>query len=159
MVDQTGEVGFEPSHIMPAIRALEHACTEAVESVVPEGHVCGVIHVTKDQWAAQEGAFSAREQFFAEMMPTERDAIEILHAAYSRLKKLGWSDAIYCPKDGSEFDAIEAGSTGIHKCHYSGEWPDGSWWIAEAGDLWPSRPILYRRTPVVREALLQGDRS
>ena len=68
----------------------------------------------------------------------------MMFEARQRLMELGWNDAIYCPKDGSEFDAIEAGSTGIHKCHYSGEWPDGHWWIAGDGDLYPSRPVLYR---------------
>ncbi len=71
-------------------------------------------------------------------------AIERMFSAYQELKRLGWNDAIYCPKDGTWFDAIEAGSTGIHNCRYEGEWPKGSWWIADAGDLWPSRPILFR---------------
>lgn len=77
-------------------------------------------------------------------MPTEADALRVMFAAYTRLKELGWREAIYCPKDGSSFDVIEAGSTGVHRCHYQGKWPDGSWWIEEAHDLWPSRPILYR---------------
>lgn len=55
------------------------------------------------------------------------------------------NDAVYCPKDGTVFDAIEVGSTGIHPCHYDGEWPHGSWWTHEAGDLWPSRPCLFRK--------------
>lgn len=81
----------------------------------------------------------------AEMMPDEQSALRMMFEAWQRLKELGWSEAIYCPKDGSEFDAIEAGSTGIHRCHYEGKWPDGHWWIADHGDLWPSRPILYRK--------------
>lgn len=76
-------------------------------------------------------------------MPTEQDAINTLWSAYQRLKELDWNDAIYCPKDGSSFDVIEAGSTGIHSCVYVGDWPDGMWLIN--GDD-PSRPILYRRT-------------
>lgn len=79
-------------------------------------------------------------------MPTEQDALRTMFAAYQRLKELGWNDAIYCPKDGSSFDVIEPGSTGIHRAHYSGDWPKGSWWVEDAGDLWPSRPILYRVT-------------
>lgn len=72
--------------------------------------------------------------------------------AVNALKRLGWRDAVYCPKDGSPFDAIEAGSTGIHRCHYFGEWPNGHYFVEEAGDLWPSRPILFRPCPV-RESL------
>jgi len=78
-------------------------------------------------------------------MPTERDALQVMGQAYQRLKELGWSEAMYCPKDGSLFEVIEAGSTGIHKCHYEGEWPKGSWWVHADGDLWPSDPILYRK--------------
>ena len=78
-------------------------------------------------------------------MPTVTEAIHALHDAYTRLKELGWREAIYCPKDRTVFEVIEPGSTGIHKCHYEGEWPKGSWWInTEDGDLSPSRPILFR---------------
>ena len=73
---------------------------------------------------------------------TER-ALLNLFEAYQDLKRLGWNDAIYCPKDGTWFDAIEAGSTGIHNCQYQGQWPNGGWWVAD-GDVWPSRPILFR---------------
>jgi len=77
-------------------------------------------------------------------MPTEQAAIEALFQAWYRLKELGWNDAIYCPKDGSLFSVIEAGSTGIHSCSYSGEWPKGSWWIHSDNDMWLSRPILFK---------------
>ncbi len=80
----------------------------------------------------------------AEKMPTEKDALIQMHEAYQRLSDLGWSNACYCPKDGSMFSAIEAGSTGIHKCKYEGIWPKGTWWIYD-GDVWPSRPILWRK--------------
>lgn len=79
-------------------------------------------------------------------MPTEQDAINVMQEAFQRLRELGWNDAIYCPKDGSSFDAIEPGSTGIFRTHYSGEWPDGGWWSEDGGDLWPARPVLYRQT-------------
>jgi len=85
----------------------------------------------------------------AELMPDEQAAIRMMFEARQRLMELGWKDATYCPKDGSEFDAIEPGSTGIHRCHYSGEWPTGHWWIVGDGDLYPSRPVLYRKTPNV----------
>jgi hypothetical protein len=80
----------------------------------------------------------------AESMPTEKDAIKAMWSAFERLRELGWKEAMYCPKDGSEFLAIEAGSTGIHSCMYHGEWPKGSWWVAADNDLWPSNPILYK---------------
>lgn len=60
-----------------------------------------------------------------------------------RLKELGWQEAEYCPKDGSEFKAIEVGSTGIHDCVYLGDWPKGGWWVHD-GDTYPSRPILWK---------------
>jgi hypothetical protein len=80
-------------------------------------------------------------------MPDDAAALTILFEAYQRLKSLGWREAIYCPKDGTPFQAIEAGSTGIHTCHYDGDWPTGHWWISNAGDLWPSHPILFRPFP------------
>lgn len=83
----------------------------------------------------------------ATLMPDEQAAISMLFEAYLRLKELGWNEAIYCPKDGLEFLAIEPGSTGQHTCTYSGEWPTGSWWIHADGDMWPSRPILFKRKP------------
>jgi hypothetical protein len=73
----------------------------------------------------------------------ERALLDRMFACYQGLKRLGWNDAIYCPKDGTHFDAIEAGSTGIHDCNYQGEWPEGTWWVFD-GDMWPSRPILFR---------------
>jgi hypothetical protein len=83
----------------------------------------------------------------ADAMPTEREAREVMFSAYQRLQELGWREAIYCPKDGSPFHAIEAGSTGIHDAVYWGNWQTGSWEIVEADDLWPSRPILFRPIP------------
>ena len=82
-----------------------------------------------------------------ELMPDEQAALRMLCDAHTRLKELGWDDAIYCPKDGRLFEVIEAGSTGIFKCSYDGEWPNGHWWIHEHGDLSPSRPVLYRPLP------------
>lgn len=93
-------------------------------------------------WDAAEKAKAQR----AETMPDEAAAIHVMFDAWQRLKELGWNDAIYCPKDGSHFKAIEPGSTGIHDCSYEGEWPQGSWWIYD-GDVWPSHPILFRLYP------------
>lgn len=81
-----------------------------------------------------------------------REAGEVTHLktmfeAYQALKACGWKEAMYCPKDGTRFLAIEAGSTGVHVCYYQGEWPDGHWWIEAAGDPWPARPILWKAMP------------
>ena len=78
------------------------------------------------------------------MKDDTRAAAQALLGAYERLRALGWQEIMYCPKDGSWFEAIEAGSCGIHRCQYSGEWPKGHWWISDGGDLWPSKPILWR---------------
>lgn len=78
-------------------------------------------------------------------MPDVPAAIRALTDAYRRLEELGWGNATYCPKDGSEFEVIEPGSSGIHRCIYRGEWPDGKWWILHDGDMSPSRPVLWRR--------------
>lgn len=84
-------------------------------------------------------------------MPDEKSAIGHMHDGWSRLKDFGWSDACYCPKDGTHFQVVEAGSTGIHDCTYEGEWPKGSWWIYGDGDIWPSRPILFKLYPADQE--------
>ena len=133
--------------VMPAIKAVEQRCGDAVTAIIAaHPQACGPIACTEQEWNGQQDAFEAREAFYAAMMPDEQDAIRVMHAAYERLKALGWREAIYCPKDGSSFDAIEPGSTGIHSTHYEGEGPNGGWWTHEAGDLWPSRPCLYRPT-------------
>jgi hypothetical protein len=90
----------------------------------------------------------------AELMPDEKAAIQMMFEARQRLQELGWRDAIYCPKDGSVFDSIEPGSTGIHKCYYEGEWPNGRWWLFDEDDTYPSRPVLFRAPPTV----CQGER-
>lgn len=79
------------------------------------------------------------------LMPDEQTAIRMMFDAYQRLKELGWNNAQYCPKDGSTFDSIEVGSTGIHRTFYSGVWPKGVWYTQDRGDLWPAHPILYRK--------------
>lgn len=91
-------------------------------------------------WAGIEADRKRR----VEAMPDERAALLQMMDAYTRLQELGWREAIYCPKDGASFDVIEPGSTGIHRAHYSGEWPNGGWWVEADGDLCPSRPILFR---------------
>jgi hypothetical protein len=93
-------------------------------------------------WEASERAKQAR----TERMPDERAAIKAMFEAYQRLQELGWREAIYCPKDGTHFQSIEPGSTGIHDCDYQGEWPKGTWWVYD-GDIWPSHPCLFKLYP------------
>lgn len=76
--------------------------------------------------------------------PEEVEALRQIADAVDTLKRLGWRDAVYCPKDGSTFLVVEAGCTTVFPCRYRGEWPKGSWWVQHAGDEWPSRPILFR---------------
>lgn len=91
-----------------------------------------------------EAHFKAEDKRLAREMPDEATALRVMFDAWKRLKQLGWNDIDYCPKDGSVFDSISAGSTGIHPCHYEGTWPKGSWWVFDGGDVWPARPILFR---------------
>jgi hypothetical protein len=131
---------------LEALIAAERAEGEQVMTMIPSGHKCGVIHASAEEWDDSERLHQAVKDARAALAPTEQDAIRLMWQGYQRLRELGWREAMYCPKDGTEFDAIEAGSTGIHACHYQGEWASGSWWISDGGDLWPAHPILYRPT-------------
>ena len=91
-------------------------------------------------------SFERAKEDRARRIPDEQAAIRVMWDGWYRLKELGWSEAIYCPKDGTHFQAIEPGSTGIHDCNYQGEWPKGSWWVYD-GDIWPSRPCLFKLYP------------
>lgn len=102
------------------------------------------VPLTKEQAAELWQRCEEAQKDRAARMPDEETALRVLQDAYQRLKELGWREAIYCPKDRSLFEVIEVGSTGVHDCYYEGRWPDGSWWIVGDGDLWPSRPILFR---------------
>lgn len=94
-----------------------------------------------------------------EDMPDDAKAIHELNRAYKRLCEMGWQNAIYCPKDGTVFEVIEAGSTGVHDCIYEGEWPKGSWWVLEDADMCPSRPILFRLKPDDKGPLQSGEKE
>lgn len=102
---------------------------------------------SEEQWTQLLAALRERHERDEAEMPDDRAALLVMFRGFDRLRQLGWRDACYCPKDGSTFEVIEAGSTGIHRAHYEGEWPKGTWWIHEDGDLWPSRPILFRLIP------------
>lgn len=125
-----------------ALMDADRRCTEVMTSLFDK-HGSNRIMVNEQEWDATTDVFASRDAARAALMPTEQDAIKLMFEAYTRLKDLGWNDPIYCPKDGSPFDVIEPGSTGIHSCVYHGEWPTGGWWI-DGED--PSRPVLYRVT-------------
>lgn len=117
---------------------------DVLRDIVPDGHRCGPIEASADDFNRLMDAIARQDAAQAARMPDDAAALAQMHDAYTRLEKLGWRPAIYCPKDRTVFEAIEAGSTGIFDCHYEGEWPTGGWWTHNAGDLWPSRPILWR---------------
>ena len=103
--------------------------------------------LTRAEGAALWAAVTAAKERRIAAMPDEQSAINAMQDAHTRLRELGWADASYCPKDGTMFHVIEAGSTGIHDASYQGEWPKGSWWIHHDGDMSPSRPVLFKRYP------------
>mgnify|MGYP001562312143 CR=1 FL=1 len=85
-----------------------------------------------------------------EYVPTPDEAAELLvmFRAFDALRKLGWREAIYAPCDGKPFLCIEEGSTGILKCSRDSE---RRFWIYD-GDLWPSRPVLWKPLPAASTA-------
>lgn len=90
--------------------------------------------------AAARRGYAAR----AAAMPDDQAALATMQSAFLRLLDLGWRRIAYCPKDGSTFEVIEPGSTGVCRCRYLGTWPDGGFFVEDGRDLWPSRPILFR---------------
>jgi hypothetical protein len=88
----------------------------------------------------------------AAKLPDEQSAIRAMFEAFDRLRELGWSEIMYSPKDGSWFDVLEPGSTGIHRCHYVGEWPDGHWYGPDDEWYGRMRPMLFRLDPEAEAA-------
>lgn len=91
----------------------------------------------------------AAEAKRAEQMPDEKAAISGLWDAHQRLKELGWREPQYCPKDGTRFQVIELGSTGVFDCYYQGKWPDGLYMVSDGGDIYPtsSGVAMYKLYP------------
>ncbi len=94
----------------------------------------------RDEAQAMLAHIDAEDRRRTAEMPDEKSALFKLFDAWLRLKELGWKEACYCPKDGSSFQIIEAGSTGIFDAHYSGEWPDGYIISVDDHDSYVSRP-------------------
>lgn len=80
---------------------------------------------TEEQAAAIFEAIKERDEDRAARMPDVQAALSQASIARERLQSLGWRDGIYCPKDGADFALVQWGSTGIHRGHYMGTWPDG----------------------------------
>lgn len=75
-------------------------------------------------------------------MPTDQDAVNALWRARYRLEELGWKEERLAPQ-GIKAQIIELGSAGIH----IGRKDEHVWWIEADGDLWPSRPVLFKELP------------
>lgn len=100
-------------------------------------------YATQEQAEAIFKAIEADRQRSVEQMPDVDAALWVFHRAYRRLIELGFKEIIYHPKDGSTFEVIEPGSTGIFPCQYWEEPTRGSFWIQEDGGT-PSHPVLWR---------------
>lgn len=75
----------------------------------------------------------------------ERGAINDLFRAFrSLIDGHGWKEIMYAPKDGTLFEVISVGSTGIHEARYLGD--DLFILDPDIPDLWPANgtAILFR---------------
>lgn len=102
------------------------------------GSGAGPIEVEAAEFERMRGIVET-EQRVAEAIGEERLIAEMFKC-FDRLRRLGWRDAAYAPKDGRALEVIEAGSTGIHKATRD----EISFWVHDDMDSWPSDPILYR---------------
>lgn len=84
--------------------------------------MCGA---NQEQIASLFAAFERTDAEREAAMPDTQAALHHASVGKERLRKLGWSEGIYCPKDGTKFALVEWGSTGVHAGHYMGKWPDG----------------------------------
>lgn len=79
----------------------------------------------------------------------EYELVRELYLAIEKLKDAaGWDYMTSAPTDGTSILCLEGGSSGIHEAKFM----DGDWWILAHGDLWPSRPILWRAKKKKRTA-------
>lgn len=115
------------------------------------------VMLTEDEAKALWESVEAAEAKAKVDFPDEQAALREISRAMQRLRDFRWRDGIDCPKDGSEFEIIEAGSTGIFRCRYDGEWPDGMWMTFDDSDVYPSirPPLMFRLLP---EAQAEHDR-
>lgn len=86
----------------------------------------------------------------AHRMPTTEDALRVIADAHERLKELGWRQIQYGPKQGVHVELIEPGCTAVLTGYRNDvRGPNETWWVETDCDLWPSRPIMWRRGPFV----------
>jgi len=71
------------------------------------------ITLSGDEVAALLEQFRIADERDDSDMPDSISAVRLMERARNRLSRLGWQPASYCPKDGSAFAVMEAGSTGI----------------------------------------------
>lgn len=75
----------------------------------------------------------------------ERSKVAALfHAFRGLIDEHGWKEIMYAPKDGTVFEVVSVGSTGIHEARYLGE--DLFILDPDIPDLWPANgtAILFR---------------
>jgi len=89
------------------------------KTMVDGSHVPLTHDEAKALWEAMEAARAA----LAARLPHTAAALNAICGGKQRLRELGWRDGSYCPKDGTDFAAIEFGSTGIFTGHFPGKWP------------------------------------
>jgi len=81
----------------------------------------------------------------AERLPDTRSCLSSMLDARERLIELGWREMSGFPTDGAtSFWIVEVGSTGVHDAVYLGEYPNGYFFVQAGGDLWPTKPILWK---------------
>ena len=100
-------------------------------------------YATEEQARQIMAALDADKAKGIDEMPDIEHALRVFTRAYRRLIDLGFREIIYHPKDGSTFEVIEPGSTGIFPCQFWTEPTRGSFWIMQDGGS-PSHPVLWR---------------
>lgn len=95
----------------------------------------------RKMWAEAE----AKQQRYVE--EGEEAQLAKMREGYNALRALGWRDITYCPKDGTRFLAVCGNGSEPRPCTYQGEWPKGTFWLEDADDLWPDRPVLFKPMP------------
>ena len=103
----------------------------------------GVRECTAEEWDAMLAEIAAEKAAREARMPDEATALRQMFDAWTRLKELGFKEARYGPR-GVTVEVIEIGSTGIHQGYMDEKSESCLYWLFDNGDLWPSRPILYR---------------
>lgn len=85
----------------------------------------------------------AQREARAEQFPDEQVVIRMMIQCRLRLEELGWRSAIYAPKNGTSFTAINPGYTGPSECM----WLGSGFFVADGGDWWPAQPSHFKLKP------------